>query len=159
MIRPARPNAGATKHNRYSPTRRGVFHQRQVCEGCGDCGVKSNCVSVMPLETEFGRKRTIDQSNCNKRFLLRQWLRPSFVTVEGGALKKPKKVGADAAADFGDLPTPAIPELTKPFNMLVTGIGGTGVLTVGQVLGMAASSKARASPFSTCRAWRRRMAA
>ncbi len=119
------------------PAKRVVINEA-VCEGCGDCGVKSNCVSVMPLETEFGRKRSIDQSNCNKDYSCVNGFCPSFVTVEGGALKKPKKVGADAAADFGDLPTPAIPELTKPYNMLVTGIGGTGVLTVGQVLGMAA---------------------
>ena len=119
------------------PAKRVVINEA-VCEGCGDCGVKSNCVSVMPLETEFGRKRTIDQSNCNKDFSCVNGFCPSFVTVEGGALKKPKKVGADAAADFGDLPAPVVPALTKPYNMLVTGIGGTGVLTVGQVLGMAA---------------------
>ena len=116
------------------PAKRVVINEA-VCEGCGDCGVKSNCVSVMPLETEFGRKRTIDQSNCNKDFSCVNGFCPSFVTVEGGALKKPAKVGA---VEFGDIPEPAIPALDKPYNILATGIGGTGVLTVGQVLGMAA---------------------
>ena len=116
------------------PAKRVVINEA-VCEGCGDCGVKSNCVSVMPLETEFGRKRTIDQSSCNKDFSCVNGFCPSFVTVEGGALKKPAKVGA---IEFGDIPSPTIPALTKPYNILATGIGGTGVLTVGQVLGMAA---------------------
>ncbi len=116
------------------PQKRVVINEA-VCEGCGDCGVKSNCVSVMPLETEFGRKRTIDQSNCNKDFSCVNGFCPSFVTVEGGALKKPAKVGA---VEFGDIPEPTIPEITEPYNILATGIGGTGVLTVGQVLGMAA---------------------
>ncbi|TAG00463.1 MAG: indolepyruvate ferredoxin oxidoreductase family protein [Betaproteobacteria bacterium] len=116
------------------PAKRVVINEA-VCEGCGDCGVKSNCVSVMPLETEFGRKRTIDQSSCNKDFSCVNGFCPSFVTVEGGALKKPAKVGA---IEFGDIPTPTIAALDKPYNILATGIGGTGVLTVGQVLGMAA---------------------
>jgi len=116
------------------PARR-VLINPAVCEGCGDCGVKSNCVSVMPLETEFGRKRTIDQSNCNKDFSCLNGFCPSFVTVEGGRLRKPTtaKVG-----DFPVLPAPAVPDVERPYNILVTGIGGTGVLTVGQVLGMAA---------------------
>jgi indolepyruvate ferredoxin oxidoreductase len=116
------------------PAKRVVINEA-VCEGCGDCGVKSNCVSVMPLETEFGRKRTIDQSSCNKDFSCVNGFCPSFVTLEGGALKKPAKVGA---IEFGDIPTPTIPAIDAPYNILATGIGGTGVLTVGQVLGMAA---------------------
>jgi indolepyruvate ferredoxin oxidoreductase len=116
------------------PAKRVVINEA-VCEGCGDCGVKSNCVSVVPLETEFGRKRTIDQSNCNKDFSCVNGFCPSFVTVEGGALKKPAKVGE---VEFGALPEPTIALLDKPYNILATGIGGTGVLTVGQVLGMAA---------------------
>jgi indolepyruvate ferredoxin oxidoreductase len=116
------------------PQKRVVINEA-VCEGCGDCGVKSNCVSVMPLETEFGRKRTIDQSNCNKDFSCVNGFCPSFVTVEGGALKKPSKVGA---VEFPAIADPTINEITKPYNILATGIGGTGVLTVGQVLGMAA---------------------
>jgi len=116
------------------PAKRVVINEA-VCEGCGDCGVKSNCVSVVPLETEFGRKRTIDQSNCNKDFSCVNGFCPSFVTVEGGALKKPAKVGE---VEFGALPEPTIALLDKPYKILATGIGGTGVLTVGQVLGMAA---------------------
>jgi indolepyruvate ferredoxin oxidoreductase len=106
-----------------------------VCEGCGDCGVQSNCVSVVPLETEFGRKRAIDQSSCNKDYSCVKGFCPSFVTVEGGTLRKPKK--ADAA-DFPALPAPTLPSVAKPYSVLVTGIGGTGVVTIGALLGMAA---------------------
>ncbi|MGL6043778.1 MAG: 2-oxoacid:acceptor oxidoreductase family protein, partial [Sandaracinobacteroides sp.] len=104
-----------------------------VCEGCGDCSVQSNCVSVEPLETEFGRKRRINQSSCNKDFSCVKGFCPSFVTVEGVKLKKPEKL----ALDLSGLPEPAIPALTGATNILVTGIGGTGVLTVSALLGMA----------------------
>ena len=108
-----------------------------VCEGCGDCGVKSNCVSVLPLETEFGRKREIDQSNCNKDFSCVQGFCPSFVTVHGGGLKKKK--GSGAGADFESLPMPTFrSDLAEPWNILITGVGGTGVVTIGALLGMAA---------------------
>jgi indolepyruvate ferredoxin oxidoreductase len=108
-----------------------------VCEGCGDCGVKSNCVSVLPLETEFGRKREIDQSNCNKDFSCVKGFCPSFVTVHGGGLKKKK--GSGSKVDFDALPMPAIKsDLSEPWNILITGIGGTGVVTIGALLGMAA---------------------
>ncbi len=107
-----------------------------VCEGCGDCGVKSNCVSILPLETEFGRKRTIDQSNCNKDFSCVQGFCPSFVTIHGGELKKRKSV-ADAGI-FSALPDPQLPSIDRPWNILVTGIGGTGVVTIGALIGMAA---------------------
>jgi len=108
-----------------------------VCEGCGDCGVKSNCVSVLPLETEFGRKREIDQSNCNKDFSCTTGFCPSFVTVHGGGLKKKKATGA--AVDFSTLPMPVIKsDLAEPWNILITGVGGTGVVTIGALLGMAA---------------------
>ena len=108
-----------------------------VCEGCGDCGVKSNCVSVLPMDTEFGRKREIDQSNCNKDFSCVTGFCPSFVTVKGGGLKK-KKAG-DASADFASLPMPLFKsDLSEPWNILITGIGGTGVVTIGALLGMAA---------------------
>ena len=116
------------------PPRR-VFINERVCEGCGDCGVKSNCVSVLPVETEFGRKREIDQSNCNKDFSCVKGFCPSFVTVHGGTLKKRKGV---AKVDFAALPEPTLPELAQPWNILVTGIGGTGVVTIGALLGMAA---------------------
>src|SRR5262249_12484722 len=106
-----------------------------VCEGCGDCGVKSNCVSVAPVESEFGRKRTIDQSSCNKDFSCVKGFCPSFVTVEGGALRKPKRA---AAGDFQPLLEPAAVSAEEPYGILVTGIGGTGVVTIGALLGMAA---------------------
>ncbi len=108
-----------------------------VCEGCGDCGVASNCVSVVPLETEFGRKREIDQSNCNKDFSCVKGFCPSFVTVYGGGLRKNK--GVATGVDFSVLPAPAFKsDLAEPWNILVTGIGGTGVVTIGALIGMAA---------------------
>jgi indolepyruvate ferredoxin oxidoreductase len=120
-----------------------AFINDAVCEGCGDCSVQSNCISVEPLETEFGRKRKINQSTCNKDYSCVKGFCPSFVTVEGGQLKKPVKpqASAKASADataIPALPAPAIPALDKPFNILVTGIGGTGVITIGQIVAMAA---------------------
>lgn len=110
-----------------------------VCEGCGDCQVASNCVSVQPLETEFGRKRQIDQSNCNKDFSCIEGFCPSFVTVEGGRLKTAETTRSDASvALFADLPLPPTRPLTGAYNVLVAGIGGTGVITIGALLGMAA---------------------
>lgn len=109
-----------------------------VCEGCGDCQVASNCVSVQPLETEFGRKRQIDQSNCNKDFSCIEGFCPSFVTVEGGWLKKAETTGGDTSALFADLPLPPARPLIVAYNILVAGIGGTGVITIGALLGMAA---------------------
>jgi indolepyruvate ferredoxin oxidoreductase len=109
-----------------------------VCEGCGDCGVTSNCLSVEPLETEFGRKRTINQSTCNKDTSCLKGFCPSFVTVEGGKLKgKPKTASASPHA-LGPLPEPALPVLEQPYGIVVAGVGGTGVITIGQLLGMAA---------------------
>jgi len=116
------------------PAKRVVINEL-VCEGCGDCGIKSNCVSVAPIETEFGRKRTIDQSSCNKDFSCVKGFCPSFVTVEGGTLRKPKKA---EAGEFPVLPEPALPATTEPYGILVTGIGGTGVVTIGALIGMAA---------------------
>ena len=106
-----------------------------VCEGCGDCGVKSNCLSVVPVETEFGRKRAIDQSTCNKDYSCVKGFCPSFVTVEGGKLRKMKPVGR---APEAGLPLPTLPSLDEPYGILVTGVGGTGVVTIGALLGMAA---------------------
>ncbi|MFQ5959411.1 MAG: indolepyruvate ferredoxin oxidoreductase family protein, partial [Alphaproteobacteria bacterium] len=108
----------------------------RVCEGCGDCGVTSNCLSVVPLETEFGRKRAIDQSSCNKDFTCLKGFCPSFVTVEGGRLRKPKAREGEAA--LPDVPEPQLPALDEPYGILVTGVGGTGVVTIGALLGMAA---------------------
>jgi indolepyruvate ferredoxin oxidoreductase len=111
-----------------------------VCEGCGDCGVQSNCVSILPKETEFGRKRAIDQSACNKDYSCAKGFCPSFATVEGGTLKK-NKAGAskkDGDDGWGPLPTPSLPSIAAPYNILINGIGGTGVITVGALMGMAA---------------------
>ncbi len=107
-----------------------------VCEGCGDCGVKSNCVSVQPLMTEWGRKRTIDQSSCNKDYSCVKGFCPSFVTVHGAKLKHGESVAEPA--DWAPLPTPSVPLMNHPYSIIVTGIGGTGVVTIGGILGMAA---------------------
>ncbi|OWK48076.1 indolepyruvate ferredoxin oxidoreductase [Pseudomonas oleovorans subsp. oleovorans] len=113
-----------------------AFINPAVCEGCGDCSVKSNCLSVLPLETELGRKREIDQSACNKDFSCLEGFCPSFVTVHGGSLRKPEAVGLGAL--FIALPEPKQPALTRPWNILLPGVGGSGVTTVGALLGMAA---------------------
>jgi indolepyruvate ferredoxin oxidoreductase len=118
-----------------------IFINPAVCEGCGDCGVKSNCVAVIPLETEFGRKRQIDQSACNKDFSCTEGFCPSFVSVHGAKPRKAKGVaGQDGiAAMLGSLPDPVIPALgVQPYSMMVTGVGGTGVVTVSAVLAQAA---------------------
>ncbi len=121
-----------------------VFINDAVCEGCGDCSEKSNCVSVKPLETELGRKRQIDQSNCNKDFSCLKGFCPSFVSVHGGSVRKARRklevVGADP---FASLPMPQVRPLTEPYGILVTGIGGTGVITIGALIGMAAHLEGR----------------
>ena len=122
------------------PPRR-VFINSAVCEGCGDCGMASNCVSVVPLETEFGRKRAIDQSSCNKDFSCLKGFCPSFVTVHGGALRKRAGRGGDAS--FPVLPEPEVPEIGDTYGIVVTGIGGTGVVTIGALLGMAGHLEGR----------------
>ena len=111
-----------------------------VCEGCGDCSVQSNCLSVEPLETEFGRKRTINQSTCNKDTSCLKGFCPSFVTVEGGALKKKSKAKANSPFELGAMPAPVVPQLARDqvWGIVVAGVGGTGVITIGQLLGMAA---------------------
>ena len=126
------------KRGLYPDPDKRIFINERVCEGCGDCSVVSNCVSVQPLETEFGRKRRIDQSNCNKDFSCIEGFCPSFVTVHGGKLRKADRTAADPSALFADLPVPAVPALDGAYNILVTGIGGTGVITIGALLGMAA---------------------
>jgi indolepyruvate ferredoxin oxidoreductase len=115
-----------------------VVINEMVCEGCGDCSAKSNCLSVEPLETEFGRKRTINQSTCNKDFSCLKGFCPSFVTVEGGQLKKGRQGPRTGGEDLPQLPEAAPASLDEPCGVLVTGIGGTGVITIGQILGMAA---------------------
>ncbi|HYQ19840.1 MAG TPA: indolepyruvate ferredoxin oxidoreductase family protein [Xanthobacteraceae bacterium] len=117
------------------PDKRVVINEL-VCEGCGDCGVKSNCVSVQPLETEWGRKRTIDQSSCNKDFSCVKGFCPSFVTVHGGKLKQ--GTGVAATHDTVPLPQPTLPAIGQTYDIIVTGVGGTGIVTIGGILGMAA---------------------
>lgn len=118
------------------PAKRAFINHR-VCEGCGDCSVKANCVSIEPLETEFGRKRVINQSSCNKDYSCVDGFCPSFVTVHGGGVRRLRS-GADAAAVFTKLPEPELPKIDSPYGIVVTGVGGTGVVTVGALLGMAA---------------------
>jgi indolepyruvate ferredoxin oxidoreductase len=123
------------KRGQYPDPDKRVFINERVCEGCGDCGVKSNCVSVQPLETEFGRKRQIDQSSCNKDYSCLDGFCPSFVTIEGARPKAAlaKSVAAPASPD------PIRREIgERPYAILVTGVGGTGVVTVGAILAMAA---------------------
>ena len=111
-----------------------VFINTDICEGCGDCGVQSNCVSIVPVETELGRKRAIDQSSCNKDFSCVKGFCPSFVTVEGAVIRKE----ASAFVDIGALPDPVLPRISGTYNVVITGVGGTGVVTIGAVLAMAA---------------------
>ena len=124
------------------PAKRVIINEL-VCEGCGDCGVQSNCLSVEPLETEFGRKRTINQSTCNKDYSCVKGFCPSFVTVEGGALKSKTKTEAPSPFDlkFTPLPDPMLPAPhalgSKVWGIVVAGVGGTGVITIGQLLGVA----------------------
>ena len=111
-----------------------VFINTDICEGCGDCGVQSNCVSIVPVETELGRKRAIDQSSCNKDFSCVNGFCPSFVTIEGAEIRK----AATVEIDTGKLPEPVLPEIGLTHNVVITGVGGTGVVTIGAVLAMAA---------------------
>ncbi|MCO8144918.1 indolepyruvate ferredoxin oxidoreductase family protein [Rhodovulum tesquicola] len=110
-----------------------VFINTDICEGCGDCGVQSNCVAIVPAETEFGRKRAIDQSACNKDFSCLKGFCPSFVTLKGAALRREAR-----EIEIGDLPEPVLPAIEGTWNMVVTGVGGTGAVTIGAILAMAA---------------------
>ncbi|MEX0277142.1 MAG: indolepyruvate ferredoxin oxidoreductase family protein [Ruegeria sp.] len=111
-----------------------VYVNPDICEGCGDCGVQSNCVSIVPKETELGRKRAIDQSSCNKDFSCLNGFCPSFVTLEGAQIRKE----ATTEVDLPDLPEPDLPEINGTHNVVITGVGGTGVVTIGAVLAQAA---------------------
>lgn len=106
-----------------------------VCEGCGDCSVQSNCIAIEPLETDQGRKRRINQSACNKDYSCLKGFCPSFVTVRGGALRKNQPQGG---ADVSALPDPVLPQIERAWNLALAGVGGTGVLTISAILGMAA---------------------
>jgi indolepyruvate ferredoxin oxidoreductase len=114
-----------------------VFINEMVCEGCGDCSIKSNCLAVIPVETEFGRKRAIDQHSCNKDYSCVAGFCPSIVTVHGGEIRRGRAV-ASGQAEFDDLPEPAAASLDEPYGILVAGVGGTGVVTIGALIGMAA---------------------
>ena len=123
-----------------------VFINPAVCEGCGDCGVQSNCLSIVPLDTDWGRKRAIEQSSCNKDFSCVNGFCPSFVTVEGAVLARPaarRWSPDDLAREVAALPAPAPWRWSGPFDMMVTGVGGTGVVTVGALVTMAAHLEGR----------------
>lgn len=121
-----------------------TFINEAVCEGCGDCSVKSTCISILPNETELGRKRKIDQNNCNKDYTCVEGFCPSFVTVYGGSMRKPQGITINNSL-FANLPTPTLHPLSKAYNIMVTGIGGTGVITIGAILSMAAHMEGRAA--------------
>ncbi|MEM6971320.1 MAG: indolepyruvate ferredoxin oxidoreductase family protein [Pseudomonadota bacterium] len=122
------------KRGKLPPAPERIFINPAVCEGCGDCGVASNCVAVQPLDTPLGTKRRIDQSACTMDMSCVKGFCPSFVTVEGAVPRAERT----AEATIPDLPEPALPVLDRPWNMLITGIGGTGVVTVGALISMAA---------------------
>ncbi|CAH2787215.1 MAG: Indolepyruvate ferredoxin oxidoreductase, alpha and beta subunits [uncultured Paraburkholderia sp.] len=126
------------KRGAYPDPARRVVINEAVCEGCGDCSVKSNCLSVEPLDTEYGTKRQINQSTCNKDFSCVNGFCPSFVSVEGGQLRKPKTASGIVGDAMPPVPEPALPAIDRPYGVLVTGVGGTGVVTIGALLGMTA---------------------
>ncbi|UWQ80101.1 indolepyruvate ferredoxin oxidoreductase family protein [Leisingera sp. S132] len=133
------------KRGKMEDPKRFAFINDLVCEGCGDCSVESNCLSVEPKETPFGRKRKINLSTCNKDFSCLNGFCPSFVTVEGATRRKKKPAGLDAAKLAAQLPAPDLPSLAEPFDLLVTGVGGTGVVTVGALITMAAHLEGKGS--------------
>ncbi|OWU73184.1 indolepyruvate ferredoxin oxidoreductase family protein [Phaeobacter sp. 22II1-1F12B] len=122
------------KRGQFPDPDKRVFINTDVCEGCGDCGVQSNCVSIVPKETELGRKRMIDQSSCNKDFSCLKGFCPSFVTLEGAKVKNE----ATTELKLPDLPDPDLPAINGTHNVVITGVGGTGVVTIGAVLAQAA---------------------
>ncbi len=122
------------KRGKFPDPDQRVFINTDVCEGCGDCGVQSNCVAIVPEETELGRKRAIDQSACNKDFSCLKGFCPSFVTLKGAQVRKEPTT----ALELPDLPTPSLPMIDGTHNVIITGVGGTGVVTIGAVLAQAA---------------------
>jgi indolepyruvate ferredoxin oxidoreductase len=125
-----------------APPRR-VFINELVCEGCGDCAAKSNCLSVVPVATEFGTKRAIDQFSCNLDASCLEGFCPSMVSVEGATLRRAAAAAKGSAVDDAVLPEPTLPSLAVPYGLLIAGVGGTGVVTIGAVLGMAAHLEGR----------------
>ena len=132
------------RRGRYPPAPKRVFINQAVCEGCGDCSEQSSCISIVPVETELGRKRQIDQSSCNADFSCLNGFCPSFVTVHGGTLRTLAPTSAQVTQAFAVLPAPAAPALDRPYGILIAGIGGTGVITLGAILGMAAHIEGKA---------------
>ncbi|MDP2004575.1 MAG: indolepyruvate ferredoxin oxidoreductase family protein [Rubrivivax sp.] len=126
------------KRGKLADPEKRVIINELVCEGCGDCSVQSNCLSVEPIETEFGRKLRINHNSCNKDYSCVKGFCPSFVTVEGGQLKKPKKEQKGSLAGLPPLPEPTLPLAERAWGIVVGGVGGTGVITIGSLLGMAA---------------------
>ena len=122
------------KRGRFPDPDRRIWINPEVCEGCGDCGVQSNCVSIVPLDTELGRKRAIDQSSCNKDYSCVRGFCPSFVSVRGAKPRRPEA----RALDLPALPDPVLPAISGTHNLVITGVGGTGVVTIGAVLAQAA---------------------
>lgn len=122
------------KRGQFADPDKRVFINTDVCEGCGDCGLQSNCVSIVPIETELGRKRAIDQSSCNKDFSCLNGFCPSFVTLTNAKIR----VAQPADYTLPDLPQPEIPDIDHTHNIVITGVGGTGVVTIGAILAMAA---------------------
>jgi indolepyruvate ferredoxin oxidoreductase len=131
------------KRGKLATPSKTVVINELVCEGCGDCSVQSNCLSVEPVETEFGRKRRINQNTCNKDYSCVKGFCPSFVTVEGGTLKKAKKEKRGDLSALPPLPEPSLPLAETAWGIVVGGVGGTGVITIGQLLGVAAHLEGR----------------
>ncbi|NUP86371.1 MAG: indolepyruvate ferredoxin oxidoreductase family protein [Burkholderiaceae bacterium] len=132
------------KRGTMADSPRRVVINELVCEGCGDCSEQSNCLSVEPVETEFGRKRRINQSTCNKDFSCVKGFCPSFVTIEGGQLRKPKPAARGDLSAIPAPPEPTLPSAVSGWGIVVAGVGGTGVITIGQLLGMAAHLEGKA---------------
>ncbi|MBU3029470.1 indolepyruvate ferredoxin oxidoreductase family protein [Paracoccus marinaquae] len=133
------------KRGRIEDPPKFAFINELVCEGCGDCSIESNCLSVEPVETPLGRKRRINLSSCNKDFSCLNGFCPSFVTIEGGRRRKPEPAGLDIAALRSALPAPPLADLSQPFDLLVAGVGGTGVVTVSALITMAAHIEGKGS--------------
>ncbi|MES2258180.1 MAG: indolepyruvate ferredoxin oxidoreductase family protein [Pseudomonadota bacterium] len=132
------------KRKQFPAAAKRVFINEAVCESCGDCSVQSNCISVAPVDTALGRKRAIDQSSCNADYSCTKGFCPSFITVEGATPRKEKASADHLDAAIAALSEPQLPVLEQPYNILTTGVGGTGVVTVGAILGMAAHLEGKA---------------
>lgn len=126
------------KRGKIADPDRRFFIMPEVCEGCGDCGIQSNCVAIEPLETEIGRKRKINQSVCNKDFSCEKGMCPSFITVKGGTPRKINRKAVGHISAIPKIPEPSLPSLDRLYSLLIAGIGGNGVVTIGAIIGMAA---------------------